>query len=55
MAKNLRAKIPKDDTMYIFDVNTSSTEKLLQEADSANLHVAKTPQEVAQKSVRASR
>ncbi len=55
MAKNLRAKIPEDDTMTIFDVNPSSSEKLTKEAVPANIKVAKGPREVAQNSVRKSR
>jgi len=51
MAKNLRAKIPEGDTMTIFDVNSSSTERLKSEASSSNLHIAKSPKEVAQNSV----
>lgn len=51
MAKNLRAKIPEGDTMTIFDVNTSSTEKLKSEAGSSKLEIAKSPREVAEKSV----
>lgn len=51
MAKNLRAKIPEGDTLTIFDVNTSSTDKLKSEAGSSNLSIAKSPREVAEKSV----
>lgn len=51
MAKNLRDKIPEGDTLTIFDVNTSSMEKLQSEAQSSNLRVAKSPKEVAQNSV----
>lgn len=52
MAKNLRAKIPEGDTLTVFDVNTSSTDKLKSETQSPNLHIAKSPREVAEKSVR---
>lgn len=51
MAKNLRAKIPEGDTLTIFDVNKSSTEKLKEEARSSKLEIAKSPKEVAEKSV----
>jgi len=51
MAKNLRDKIPEGDTLTIFDINTSSTEKLKSEASSSNLYIAKSPKEVAQNSV----
>lgn len=54
MARNLRAKIPEADEMYIFDVNAASTEELHKELNHKNLHIAKDPKEVAQKSVRAS-
>jgi hypothetical protein len=50
MAKNLRAKIPKEDTLAIFDVNTASTKRLTDETD-AKVHVASTPKEVADMSV----
>ena len=52
MAKNLRAKIPKEDTLTVFDVNTTSTKRLTGESD-AKVHVASSPKEVAEMSVRA--
>lgn len=54
MAKNLRAKIPKEDTFSVFDVNTASTKRLSDETD-ANIHVASSPKEVAEMSVRGRR
>lgn len=51
MAKNLRAKIPEGDTLTVFDVNTASTEKLKSESGSSKLEIAKSPKEVAEKSV----
>jgi hypothetical protein len=51
MAKNLRAKIPKSDTLTIFDVNSSSVDKLVKEAAPANVKVAKGPREVAENAV----
>lgn len=51
MAKNLFEKIPQGDTLSIFDVNTSSIEKLNSETKSDRLRVAKSPKEVAQQSV----
>ena len=51
MAKNLRAKIPEEDTMTVFDVNTAATQRLTEEAD-AKVHVASSPKEVAEMSVR---
>jgi len=52
MAKNLRAKIAKEDTLTVFDVNTASTKRLTEETD-AKVHVAASPKEVAEMSVRA--
>lgn len=52
MARNLRSKIPEGDTLTVFDVNAKSTEKLQSESSSKNLHVAKSPREVAEKAVR---
>lgn len=51
MAKNLRAKIPEEDTLTVFDVNTASTKRLTEESD-AKIHVASSPKEVAEMSVR---
>lgn len=51
MAKNLREKIPEGDSLTVFDVNTSSTEKLKSETGSSKLEIAKSPREVAEKSV----
>lgn len=51
MAKNLRDKIPESDTLTVYDVNTSSTQKLLAETNAQNLHIAQSPKEVAEKSV----
>jgi hypothetical protein len=31
MAKNLRAKIPAEDTLFVHDVNTAATKKFLEE------------------------
>lgn len=51
MAKNLRAKMPEGDTLTIYDVNTSSTDKLKSETESSKVEIAKSPKEVAEKSV----
>lgn len=51
MAKNLRAKIPKEDTLTVYDVNQTSLDKLKSEVASDKLHIAKSPQEVAHNSV----
>lgn len=52
MALNLRKKIPESDTLTIFDVNTNSTKKFLDEAGGKGVHIASDPKEVAQNSVR---
>ena len=52
MAKNLRAKIPEEDSMMVFDVNSSSCKKFTQEATPANIQIAKGPREVAEYAVR---
>ena len=51
MAKNLFEKIPKGDDLAVFDVNTSSLEKLNSEIQSDRLRVAKSPKEVSDQSV----
>jgi hypothetical protein len=51
MAKNLRAKIPESDTLTIFDVNSSSADKLVKEATPAKITIAKGPREVAESAV----
>lgn len=52
MAKNLRAKLPKDDTLVIHDVNTSATANFTKEVGQKGVHVAENVREVAEKSVR---
>ena len=51
MAKNLRAKIPEGDSMIVFDVNSSSVEKFVKEAEPSKVEVAKGPRDVAQNAV----
>ena len=57
MAKNLRAKIPDTDVLYICDTNSNATKKFMEEVDIAALgkgkgiHIAENPKEVAQKAV----
>jgi hypothetical protein len=51
MARNLRAKIPEGDTMTVFDVNSSSSKKLVEEVAPAALTVAAGPREVAEAAV----
>lgn len=62
MAKNLRAKIPKTDTLVVYDRNTEATSKFVQEIGMAasspdadgkgmGIEVVKSPRAVAEKSV----
>lgn len=54
MAKNLRAKIPAEDTLVIFDINRSSMQRFCQEPDLASkggLTVANDIKEVVNTSV----
>ena len=50
MAKNLREKIHKSDTMVINDVNDAATQKFVEEV--GNVTIAKTVREVAEQTVR---
>jgi hypothetical protein len=50
MAKNLREKINKSDTMVINDVNDAATHKFVEEV--GNVTIAKTVREVAEQTVR---
>ena len=50
MARNLRAKLPSDDTLVVQDVNTAATAKFLEE-NPDGVRVADTAREVAEKSV----
>lgn len=52
MAKNLRAKLPKEDTLYIQDVNAAVTEKFMSTGLDENVKVAASPREVAENAVR---
>lgn len=49
MAKNLRAKIPKSDTMVINDVNDAATQQFVEEF--GNVTIAKSVREVAEQTV----
>lgn len=51
MAKNLRAKVPAEDTLFIHDVNTAATAKFLEE-NSTGVRVADSVREIAEKAVR---
>jgi hypothetical protein len=50
MARNLRAKIPAEDTLFVHDVNTTATKKFLEE-HFQGVRVANNVREVAEKSV----
>jgi 3-hydroxyisobutyrate dehydrogenase-like beta-hydroxyacid dehydrogenase len=50
MAKNLRAKIPAEDTLFVHDVNTAATKKFLEEHPQG-VRVAKNVREVAENAV----
>ena len=50
MAKNLREKINKSDTMVINDVNDAATQQFVEEV--GNVTIAKTVREVAEQTVR---
>ncbi|KAF2204413.1 3-hydroxyisobutyrate dehydrogenase [Delitschia confertaspora ATCC 74209] len=49
MAKNLRAKLPSEDTLFIQDVNKEATAKFLEE-NPEGVRIAENPREVAEKS-----
>lgn len=51
MAKNLRAKVPAEDTLFIHDVNTATTKKFLEE-NPTGVRVADNVREIAEKAVR---
>lgn len=50
MAKNLRAKVPAEDTLFIHDVNAAATQKFLDE-NPAGVRVAENVREIAEKAV----
>jgi hypothetical protein len=50
MARNLRAKIPAEDTLYVHDVNTAATKKFLEEHPQG-VRVASNVREVAENAV----
>ena len=51
MARNLRAKLPAEDTLFIQDVNTAATKKFLEE-NPQGVRIADNVREVAEKAVR---
>ena len=50
MAKNLRAKIPAQDTLFVHDVNTAATKKFLEE-NPQGVQIAANVRELAEKAV----
>ncbi|PSN62119.1 hypothetical protein BS50DRAFT_577977 [Corynespora cassiicola Philippines] len=48
MAKNLRAKLPADDVLFVQDVNAAATKKFLEE-NPQGVRIAENPREVAEK------
>lgn len=50
MARNLRAKIPAEDTLFVHDVNTAATKQFLDEHPQG-VRVAENVREVAEKAV----
>jgi len=51
MAKNLRLKVPKEDTLVVFDVNAASSEALVKEFGAERVKIASDVKEVAEESV----
>lgn len=51
MAKNLRAKIPAEDTLFVHDVNTAASKQFLEEHPSG-VRVADNVRQLAENAVR---
>jgi hypothetical protein len=51
MAKNLRQKIPKEDTLYVHDVNTDAVQKFIKELSEHEVVAAPSARSVAELSV----
>jgi len=52
MARNLRAKLPAEDTLIVYDVNSQATKTLVSEAPAGQgVAIAGTVREVAEKAV----
>jgi hypothetical protein len=51
MASNLRAKTPEADGLFVCDTNAAATKSFLDETQSMRVQVARSPREVAEKSV----
>lgn len=53
MAKNLRSKLPSDDTLIVHDINEAATKKLVSEAPGGQgVTIAGSVREVAEKAVK---
>ena len=53
MAKNLRANIPNDDTLAVYDTNHAATQQFVDELpDAKTTSIADSPRHVAEQSVR---
>jgi len=51
MAKNLRQKLPSDDTLIVQDINKDASRKFVDELKAFQVVVAESPREVAEKAV----
>jgi 3-hydroxyisobutyrate dehydrogenase len=51
MAKNLRQKIPKADTLYVQDVNVAATKRFVDELAGHSVVIAGSAREVAENAV----
>jgi hypothetical protein len=52
MAKNLRLKIPKEDILYVQDVNSAAAKKFAEEMSAYQVTIANSARELSEKSVR---
>jgi hypothetical protein len=51
MAKNLRAKIPESDELFICDTNASATKMFVEETQGKHVQIAQSPREAAENAV----
>jgi 3-hydroxyisobutyrate/3-hydroxypropionate dehydrogenase len=51
MAKNLRQKLPKEDSLYIHDVNTDVLQKFVKEHSGQSVAIRTSAREIAELSV----
>jgi hypothetical protein len=52
MAKNLRTKIPKEDILWVQDVNSAAVNKFVEEMSAYDVMATDSAREVAEESVR---